>query len=124
MTQTTIEKPEPTVGPDGMTDDEYFRRFGRLVEGLVRQRQIETPLTKPRDAKRAAQSTCQAVLFVLREHGMARLYDPWVISRLAQFSPPQVEELVAALTRLKSKPLGKNVTDELIAGVARVRGNK
>jgi len=87
-------------------------------------RAIETPLTRPQDAKRAAQSTWDAVLWVLREHGMSRLYDPWVTNRLAQFSPPQVEELIAALTRLKSKPLGRNITDELIAGIAKVRGNK
>ena len=78
---------------------------------------IETPLTMPRDAKRAAESTYQAVLWVLCEHGMARLYDPWVTNRLAQFSPAQIEELVAALKRLRTKPLGRNVTDELIVGV-------
>ena len=124
MTHQTITKPRPTVGPDGMTDDEYFRHFDKLVEGFVRQRHIEIPLTKPRNSKRAAQSTYQAVLFVLREHGMARLYDPWVISRLAQFSPEQVEESVAALTRLKSKPLGKNVTEELIAAIANTVGRR
>jgi hypothetical protein len=85
---------------------------------------IETPLTMPRDAKRAAQSTWDAVLWVLREYGLARLYDPWVTLRLAQFSPAQVEELVAALTRLKSKPLGRNVTDELIGKIANTVGRK
>lgn len=82
---------------------------------------FETPLTKPPNARRAAESTFQAVLWVLREYGMARLYDSWVLDRVAQFSPAQIEELIAALTRLKTKPLGRNVTDELIAGVARMR---
>jgi hypothetical protein len=85
---------------------------------------IETPLTKPGDARRAAQSTYDAVLWVLREYGEARLYDPWVTNRLAQFSPTQIAELVAALGRLKTKPLGRNVTDELIAGVEKLRGNQ
>jgi hypothetical protein len=84
---------------------------------------IETPLTKPPNARRAAESTYQAVLWVLREHGMARLFDPWVTDRLAQFSPAQADELIAALKRLKTKPLGRNVTDELIAGVEKLRGN-
>jgi len=72
--------------------------------------------------KRAAQSTWDAVLWVLREHGMARIFDPWVTNRLAQFSPAQVEELIAALKRLRTKPLGQNVTDELIAGMEGLRG--
>jgi hypothetical protein len=82
---------------------------------------IETPLTKPRDARRAAQLTYDAVLWVLREHGMARLFDPWTINRLTQFSPEQIGGLVAALQRLKTKPLGRNVTDELIGGIEKLR---
>ena len=45
-----------------------------------------------------------------------------MLDRLAQFSPAQVEELIAALKRLKTKPLGRMVTDELIAGVVKLRG--
>jgi len=59
---------------------------------------------------------------VLREYGVYRLYDPWVIERVAQFSPEQVEELIAALKRLKTKPLGWMVTDELIEGAEKLRG--
>jgi hypothetical protein len=102
----------------------HFDHFDDLVERFVRQRAIETPLTMPRDATRAAESTYQAVLWVLREYGMARLCDPWVTSRLAQFSPAQIDELVAALTRLKNKPLGRNVSDELIGGIAKLRGTR
>jgi hypothetical protein len=83
---------------------------------------IETPLTKPPNARRAAQSTWDAVLWVLRENGTYRLYDPWMIERVAQFSPEQVEELIAALKRPKTKPLGRLVTDELIKGVQGLRG--
>jgi hypothetical protein len=74
---------------------------------------IETPLTMPRGAKRAAQSTWDAVLWALRTYGVARLNDDWMRPRLAQFSPDQMQELVAAMRRLKAKgwPM---VTDELI----------
>src|SRR6516164_7742691 len=39
---------------------------------------IETPLTMPRDAERVAESTFQAVAYVLRTSGMKRLDDPWL----------------------------------------------
>jgi hypothetical protein len=93
--------------------DELERRLGALVERLVRQRQIETPLTKPPKAKRVAQSTYDACLWVLRTYGVARLNDDWMRPRLAEFSPDQLQELVAAMRRLKAKgwPM---VTDELI----------
>lgn len=119
MTQT-IKKPEPPVGPDGMTDHEYYEHFSRLVESFVRQRQIETPLTMPRNAKRAAESTFQAVAYVLRTSGMARLNDPWLTSRLADFSDLQIKELVAALGRMKSKYPA--ITSGLIAKIAGLKG--
>jgi len=93
--------------------DEYERHFGQLVERFVRERSIETPLTKPKDARRAAQSTFDAVLWVLRTYGVARLNDDWMRPRLAEFSPEQLGELVAAMRRLKAKGWPK-VTDELI----------
>jgi hypothetical protein len=89
---------------------------------------ITTPTSPPSSvttassARRAAQSTFDAVLWVLREYGVARLYDPWVTDRLAQFSSAQAEELIAALTRLKTKPLGRNVSDDLILRVERIVG--
>jgi hypothetical protein len=103
-----------------MTDDEYFRHFDRLVEGLVRQRQIETPLTKPRDANRAAESTFQAVAYVLRTYGMRRLNDAWLTNRLANFSDAQIKELVAALGRMR--PKYPAITSELIAKIAELKG--
>jgi hypothetical protein len=74
---------------------------------------IETSLTKPADARRAAQSTYGAVLWVLRTYGVARPNDDWMRPRLANFSPDQLRELVAAMRRLKAKGWPK-VNDELI----------
>jgi hypothetical protein len=99
---------------DGGMTDELERRLGENIERLVRERQA-TLHQHAKAARQAERSTWDAVLWVLRECGMARLYDPWVINRLARFSPAQVEELVAALTRL-------NVSDDLIEGVKQMRG--
>jgi hypothetical protein len=120
VTQPAIKEPEPTVGPDGMTDNEYFRHFDQLVEGFVRQRQIETPLTMPRDAKRVAESTFQAVAYVLRTYGMRRLNDPWLTNRLANFPDAQIKELVAALGRMQ--PNCPAITDDLIAEIKELKG--
>ena len=73
---------------------------------------IETPLTKPPGAKRAAESTFQAVAYVLRQHGMRRLNDPWLTIRLAEFSDEQIVELIAALGRMQ--PRFPAITDKLI----------
>lgn len=75
---------------------------------------IETPPTMPRDAKRAAQSTWDTVLWVLRTYGVTRLSDGWMRPRLAQFSPDHLQELVAVMRRLKAKGCWPMVTDELI----------
>jgi hypothetical protein len=101
--------------------DEDYQRFSGMVERAAAEIRQEQH-ARPKPPREVAQSTWDAVLWVLREHGMYRLYDPWAIERLAQFSPEQVEELVAALKRLKTKPLGRLVTDELIEGVERLRG--
>jgi hypothetical protein len=76
---------------------------------------IETPLTKPPGAKRAAQSTFDAVLYVLRTYGTARLADAWMLPRLAEFSPEQMQDLIAAMHRLRASGRWPNVTDELVA---------
>ena len=99
----------------------HFDHFDDLVERFVRERQAAIR-QKAEQTREAAQSTWDAVLWVLREYGMARIYDPWVTNRLARFSPEQFDVLVDALTRLKSKPIGVNVTDELIAGVKGLKG--
>src|SRR5262249_36704771 len=107
--------------PDTITErapsDE--QRFDELVERFVRERQAavrrEAAQTRP-----AAKSTYDAALWVLREYGMARLGDDWMMPRLAQFSPEQLRELVAAMRRLKAKGW-RNVTDELIAKLESMR---
>jgi hypothetical protein len=76
---------------------------------------IETPLTMPRDAKRAAQSTWDGALWALRTYGTARLADAWMLPRLAQFSPEQMQELIAAMRRLRASGRWPNVTDELVS---------
>jgi hypothetical protein len=101
--------------------DQFYERFDQMVEHFVRERQA-TLRREAVQTRRAAQSTWDAVLWVVREAGVARLYDPWVTDRLAQFSSEQIEELLAALKRLKTKPLGRNVTDKLIAGIEQMRG--
>jgi hypothetical protein len=64
--------------------------------------------------KRAAQSTFDAVLWALRTYGVVRLSDTWMLPRLADFSPEQVRELVAAMRRLRATAQWPNVTDQLI----------
>jgi hypothetical protein len=109
---------EPPVGADGLTDDEYFRHFDKLVEGFVRQRQTETPLTKPRDTRRAAESTFRAVAYVLRTYGMSRLHDPWTVVRLQEFSKEQITELIAALGRMQGR--FPAITDQLIVEIGKL----
>jgi hypothetical protein len=60
-----------------------------------------------------ARTTFEACLWVLRTYGVARLNDDWMRPRLAQFSPEQLQELVAAMRRLKAKGWPK-ANDELI----------
>ena len=81
---------------------------------------IETPLTKPPGAKRAAESTFQAVAYVLRQHGMRRLNDPWLTVRLAEFSDAQITELIAALGRMQ--PRYPAITNEVISEITKLRG--
>jgi hypothetical protein len=100
--------------------DEYERHLGELIERFIRERGIETPLTKPPDANRVAESTFQAVAYVLRSYGMRRLDDPWLTVRLAGFSDAQITEMVAALKRMQ--PRYAAVTNELIAEIAKLEG--
>jgi hypothetical protein len=102
-------------GAVGRTD---FTRNGDLDLGRNRRRGfvvIETPLTMPPNANRAAQSTWDAVLWVLRTYGTARLADAWMLPRLAEFSPEQMQELIAAMRRLRASGRWPRVTDELVS---------
>jgi phage terminase large subunit len=87
--------------------------FDEMVERFVRERQA-TIRRESEQTRRAAQSTYDAVLWVLREYGVARLGNDWTVRRLAEFSPEQLRELIAAMHRLKATGWTK-VTDELIA---------
>jgi N-acetyl-anhydromuramyl-L-alanine amidase AmpD len=77
-------------------------------------------LTKPPTAKRAAESTFQAVAYVLREYGMRRLNDPWLTFRLGEFSDAQIAELIAALKRMKARY--PEITDQLITEITKLTG--
>jgi hypothetical protein len=70
--------------------------------------------------KQAAESTYQAVLWVLRTHGVAHLTDNRTLPRLAEFSPDQMQELVAAMRRLQPH-YPATVTGELIAKLEALR---
>jgi hypothetical protein len=61
----------------------------------------------------AAQSTYDALLWTLREYGLSRLSDSRTLERLSELTSTQLEELVAALTRLQTK-YPRTCTDELI----------
>jgi hypothetical protein len=62
--------------------------------------------------RRAAQSTCYALLYELRTCGASQLKNPRCQSRLADCSTDQVRELLASLMRIRSKHPA--ITDELL----------
>jgi hypothetical protein len=62
------------------------------------------------------------VAYVLRSYGMQRLDDPWLTSRLGQFSDAQVAELIAALGRMQLHYPA--ITNELIAQITTLRGDQ
>jgi hypothetical protein len=73
------------------------------------------------DARRAAESTFQAVAYVLRQYGMRRLDDPWLTARLGEFSDAQIVELIAALGRMQQRYPA--LTNALIAQITTLRGD-
>jgi len=60
------------------------------------------------------QATYDAVLWVLREYGPARIDDKWMRPRLAEFSTTQLKELIAAMGRMQSR-YPRTITSELIS---------
>ena len=60
------------------------------------------------------QTTYDAVLWVLREYGLARIDDKWMRPRLAEFSTTQLKELIAAMGRMQSR-YPRTITSELIS---------
>jgi hypothetical protein len=69
-------------------------------------------LNDPRRFERAAQSTCDALLYELRTYGVPQLAKPNCRGRLSDLSTEQLRELLAALMRLR--PKYPAITDELI----------
>ena len=61
----------------------------------------------------APQATYDAVLWVLREYGLARIDDEWMRPRLAEFSTTQLKELIAAMGRMQLR-CPRTITSELI----------
>jgi hypothetical protein len=62
----------------------------------------------------APQTTYDAVLWVSREYGLARIDDKWMRPRLAEFSTTQLKELIAAMGRMQSR-YPRTITSELIS---------
>jgi hypothetical protein len=60
----------------------------------------------------APQPTCNALLYELRTHGLARLQNSNCQVRLGDISDAQLRDLIAALIRLQ--PRYPNISDELI----------
>jgi hypothetical protein len=78
------------------------------------------PAIKAAKPKEAASTTCDALLWELREYGLRRLKHPPTLSRLSQLSNKQFAELIAALTRLQPKH-PKTCSNQLIE---KLRGTK
>jgi hypothetical protein len=60
------------------------------------------PPTKATKLKEAASATCDALLWELREYGLRQLKRPSTLQRLSRLSNKQIEDLIAALTRLQA----------------------
>jgi hypothetical protein len=67
---------------------------------------------KPVAPQQAPQSTYDALLYELRTYGLAQLNKPNCLRRLSALSSDQLNELIAALLRLR--PKYPAITDELL----------
>jgi hypothetical protein len=76
--------------------------MGALYDEFMRRRRL----------RGAAQSTYDALLWELREQGIAQLEKPECRRRLSELSTKQLRDLIAALVRLRAK--WPKITDELI----------
>jgi hypothetical protein len=72
----------------------YEMEIGDAFDGLVDQCAT---------AKEAASTTCDALLWELREYGLQRLKHSSTLQRLSQLSNKQLQDLIAALMRLQAK---------------------
>jgi hypothetical protein len=107
--------------------------IGEALDGLVDQCACDREMMArwdhdypPQPAKRvaklkvAASTTCDALLWELREHGLRRLKHPPTLRLLSQLSNKQFAALIAALTRLQAK-YPKTCSNHLIE---KLRGTK
>jgi hypothetical protein len=78
------------------------------------------PPTKVAKPKEAASTTCDALLWELREYGLRRLKHPSTLRRLSQLSNKQFADLIAALTRLQAN-YPKTCSNQLLE---KLRGTK
>jgi hypothetical protein len=78
------------------------------------------PPTKTAKLKEAASTTCDALLWELREYGPRRLKHSPTLHRLSQLSNKQFVDLIAALTRLQAK-YPKTCSNQLLE---KLRGTK
>jgi hypothetical protein len=106
--------------------------IGEALDGLVDQcacdremiarwdRDYPAQPTKTAKLKEAASTTCDALLWELREYGPRRLKHSPTLHRLSQFSNKQFVDLIAALTRLQAK-YPKTCSNQLLE---KLRGTK
>jgi hypothetical protein len=106
ITATSPESDAEPITEAPNTFDEMVERFVRERQAVVRREAVQ--------ARRAAQSTYDAALWVLREYGVARLDDAWMRPRLADFSTAQLKELIAAMERMRPR-YPRTITDELLS---------
>jgi len=92
-----------------------FERACRRAEA-ERARQPLPQAPPQSTAKRAPQSTYEALLWELREYGLAQLAKQNCRERLAALSTDQLRELIAALMRLRSRHL--TISEELLQKLA------
>lgn len=101
------------VEADELGLDEAFDRLVEFVEPFLLPLPPPKPVTKPKPTpKRAPQTTCDALAYELRTHGVARLKDRRCLGRLSDVSTDQTRRLIASLMRLR--PSYSAITDELL----------
>jgi hypothetical protein len=101
--------------------------FSGLVDQCACEREMiarwdypPQPPTKTVKPKEAASTTCDALMWELREYGPRRLKHSPTLHRLSQLSNKQFVDLIAALTRLQAK-YPKTCSNQLLE---KLRGTK
>jgi hypothetical protein len=101
--------------------------FSGLVDQCACEREMiarwdypPQPPTKTVKPKEAASTTCDTLMWELREYGLRRLKHSPTLHRLSQLSNKQFVDLIAALTRLQAK-YPKTCSNQLLE---KLRGTK